>query len=136
MWSVFGHINKTPIRKKFCFFYILIQVEFNKIFFICKLQLSILCSFIYLLSYMISVFFFPGEWWNGCYFCLLGFGTPAPTTTTTPSLFGTPQTVQTPAFGTPQGFPSAGGEQPFQLNKPPGSKRNKRWNSIWWETVM
>lgn len=56
----------------------------------------------------------------------LGFGTPAPTTTTTPSLFGTPQTVQTPAFGTPQGFPSAGGEQPFQLNKPPGSKRNKR----------
>uniref|UniRef100_K1QL21 Nucleoporin p58/p45 n=1 Tax=Magallana gigas TaxID=29159 RepID=K1QL21_MAGGI len=51
----------------------------------------------------------------------LGFGTPAaPTTTTTPSLFGTPQTVQTPAFGTPQGFPSAGGEQPFQLNKPPG----------------
>lgn len=60
------------------------------------------------------------------YFCSLGFGTPAPTTTTTPSLFGTPQTVQTPAFGTPQGFPSAGGEQPFQLNKPPGSKRNKR----------
>ncbi|XP_061165419.1 nucleoporin p58/p45-like isoform X2 [Saccostrea echinata] len=54
----------------------------------------------------------------------LGFGTP---TTTTPSLFGTPQTGQTtPAFGSPQLFPSGGGEQPFQLNKPPGTKRNKR----------
>ncbi|XP_056012470.1 nucleoporin p58/p45-like isoform X2 [Ostrea edulis] len=53
-----------------------------------------------------------------------GFGTPS---TTTPSLFGTPQPGQTtPAFGTPQLFPSAGGEQPFQLNKPPGTKRNKR----------
>lgn len=136
MWSVFGHINKTPIRKKFCFFLSWFKLKLTKYFLFANFSYQFyVVSFIYKVIWFQS-FFFPGEWWNSCYFCLLGFGTPAPTTTTTPSLFGTPQTVQTPAFGTPQGFPSAGGEQPFQLNKPPGSKRNKRWNSIWWETVM
>lgn len=51
MWSVFGHINKTPILKKKginSVFHILIQVEFKKIFFVCKLQLSALSCFIHL----------------------------------------------------------------------------------------